>query len=233
MGPINHQYLLVLTDDYSRYPVVEIINSTRAEIVIPILDKILSQFGVPETIRSDNGAPFSSEQFQQYAKYMGFNHRRITPYHPRANGEVERFMRTLNKAIRAAIVEGKNWKQELYKFLRNYRSTPHCSTKTSPYEGLFGRKIQSRLPMTTNAMKTALTSQIRENDIVAKQMMKKNYEMRMKPKNKQLQVGSKVLLRNKQHSKTEAPYNPEPYSVIGMKGSMVTASNGRRSVVRN
>lgn len=78
---------------------------------------------------------------------MGFNHRKITPYHPRANGEVERLMRTLNKTIRAAVVEDKNWTQEIYKFLRNYRGTPHSSTKISPYHALFGRQIPNRLPI--------------------------------------------------------------------------------------
>ena len=44
---------------------------------------------------------------------MGLKHRKITPYHPRANGEVERFNKTLNKTIRTANIENKDWKQEL------------------------------------------------------------------------------------------------------------------------
>lgn len=100
---------MVVSDDHSRYPVIEIISSTRHEVVIPILDKILSEFGTPRVIRSDNGAPFNSEAFSQYASYIGFTHRKITPYHPRANGEVERLMRTLNKIIRTAIIESKSW----------------------------------------------------------------------------------------------------------------------------
>ena len=42
------QYLLVVTDDYSRYPVVEFVNSTSSYHVIHVLDKIFSMFGVPE-----------------------------------------------------------------------------------------------------------------------------------------------------------------------------------------
>ena len=109
-GPFGNQYLLVISDDFSRYPVVELIDGLRAEVVIPVLDKILGQFGVPKVIRTDNGALFNSAQFSEYSEYMGFIHRKITPNHPQANGEVERFMRTLNKIIRAAGVERKNWK---------------------------------------------------------------------------------------------------------------------------
>ena len=91
------QYLLVVIDDYSRYPIVEVVNSTSATCVMPKLDRMFSMFDIPEVVKSDNGPPFNSEQFKQFSEYLGFRHRRITPYWPRANGEVERFMRTLKK----------------------------------------------------------------------------------------------------------------------------------------
>ena len=126
------EHLLVVVDDYSRYPVVEIVTSTSAKAVIPKLDAIFAQFGIPQIARSDNGPPFSSEDFKKFANYLGFKHQRITPLWPRANAEVERFMRTLKKIYRVAHAERKPWKQELYKFLRNYRATPHITTGTPP-----------------------------------------------------------------------------------------------------
>ena len=56
----NKEYLLLITDDYSRYPVVEIVKSTSATTVIPKLDKVFSEFGVPDIVRSDNGPPPST-----------------------------------------------------------------------------------------------------------------------------------------------------------------------------
>ena len=38
------------------------------------------------------------------------------------------FSTTVEKAIRAANVKGKNWKEELDVFLLNYCSTPHCTS---------------------------------------------------------------------------------------------------------
>ena len=107
-------YLLVITDDYSRYPVVELVGSTSAAAVIPQLDKTFSTFGIPKIVRSDNGPPF--------------NGRKVTPLWPRANGQVERFMRTIKKSVAAAKAEGKPWKTELFQLLRNYWSTPHSLT---------------------------------------------------------------------------------------------------------
>ena len=81
----NSEYLLVITDDYSRYPIFEIITSTAAKVVIPVIDKFFAQFGVPHILKSDNGSPFQSDDFAKFANYLGFKHRRITPYWPRAN----------------------------------------------------------------------------------------------------------------------------------------------------
>ena len=118
------EHLLVVVDDFSRFPEVEIVPSTSALHVIPKLDRIFSSYGVPEIVRTDNGPPFQSHAFADFAQYLGFTHRRVTPRWPQANGEVERFMKTLKKAYRTAFAERKPWKQELYKFLRNYRVTP-------------------------------------------------------------------------------------------------------------
>ena len=43
-------YLLVVYDNYSRYPVVEVVTSVSSKAVIPRLNKIFAEFGVPETM---------------------------------------------------------------------------------------------------------------------------------------------------------------------------------------
>ena len=131
-GPLSKgDYLLVVTDDFGRYPEVEILRSTSAKAV-PHLDSIFVRQGIPNVVRTDNGPPFNSKDFQKFATHLGFTHRRITPAWPRANGEAERLIRTLEKAIRTAVIEGKNWKQELFTSLRQYRATPHSTTGKSP-----------------------------------------------------------------------------------------------------
>jgi hypothetical protein len=114
------EYLLIITYDYSRYPVVETVKSTSANTVIPRTDKVFSEFGIPDVVKTDNGPPFNSREFQSFAQTLGFKHRKITPRWPRANGEVDRFVRTIKKVVKTATVEHKNWKQEMHRFLRNF-----------------------------------------------------------------------------------------------------------------
>ena len=142
----NGQYVLVVTDEYSRYVVVDILDSTSARTVIPRFEKIFCEFGFPSVLKTDNGPPFNSYEFAQYAQHSGFKHRKITPLWPRANAETERFMRTIKKTIKGATAQQLNWKQEMYKFLLDYRNTPHCSTGVAPAEAFFGRKLKTRLP---------------------------------------------------------------------------------------
>jgi hypothetical protein len=63
---------------------------------------------------------------------MGFKHKKKIPYAPWANGTAENFMKNLGKLIETAQEEKLNWRQELHKFLRAYRATPHPMTKKSP-----------------------------------------------------------------------------------------------------
>ena len=66
-GPFtNGQYLLVIIDDHSRFPEVEIINSLSATTVIPDFDAIFARQGVPDIVKSDNGPPFNGYQFTHW-----------------------------------------------------------------------------------------------------------------------------------------------------------------------
>ena len=48
LGPLpNSKYLLVAIDQYSHYPVVEIVSSTSANCTISALEKIFSDHGLP------------------------------------------------------------------------------------------------------------------------------------------------------------------------------------------
>ena len=136
--------LLVVTDDYSRYPIVDIVPSTSANVVIPRLDKIFAEFSVPRVVKTDNGPPFNGADFKNFAETLGFRHRKITPLWPCLNGVVERFMQTI-KMINTATTEGKSWK-ELCKLLRNYRTTPHSSTGKAPATAMFNRTMRTKLP---------------------------------------------------------------------------------------
>ncbi|GFN82394.1 hypothetical protein PoB_000890000 [Plakobranchus ocellatus] len=143
---LDGTYLLVVTDEYSRYVVVDTIKSTSARAVIPKFDKIFAEFGTTAQLKTDNGLPFNGIDIKTYLEHMGIKHRKITPRLPQANAETERFMRTIKNTIKAAQAEHKNWKQEMFKFLLAHRTTKHSNTDLAPANILFNRVVKNKLP---------------------------------------------------------------------------------------
>ena len=84
---------------------VDVVHSTNSDRIIKCLDSHFARYGVPKTLRTDNGANLVSREMEKYLSEMGVKHKLTTPLWPRANGEVEGQNRSLLKAMRAAHAE--------------------------------------------------------------------------------------------------------------------------------
>ena len=239
LGPLpSGDYLMVVIDEYSRFPEVEIVTSTSARSTIPKLDAIFARQGIPDVLKSDNGPPFNGTDFKNFAEHLGFQHRKITPLWPRANGEAERFMTTLEKCIRAATVEHKNWKQELNKFLRQYRATPHSTTGISPCEALNQRKLKTTLPEFASPAPARHqiipeTQNLAQRDAEQKKKIKAYADQKLGARESKIKLGDTVLIKQPKTNKLSTPFSPAPLVVEEKKGSMVTASDGHKTITRN
>ena len=123
---------MVTIDAYSRFPKVEIVRSTAAKGTISKLYRIFATYGIPKIQKSDNGPPFFGNELKAYMQDIGKTHQKITPLWPQVYSEAKNFMKPLTKAIRSAHAEGRDWKKDLYRFMLNYRATPHCKTGIAP-----------------------------------------------------------------------------------------------------
>lgn len=66
-GPFSSgDYIMVVIDDYSRYPEVEILKSLSANSVITKLDKIFSTFGIPEVVKKTMDRNFKDTSFMNF-----------------------------------------------------------------------------------------------------------------------------------------------------------------------
>ena len=226
----NGYHIMVLVDDFTRYPEVEVLSSLTARAVIPKLEGIFARWGVPRVVKSDNGPPFQSKEFADYAKTSGFRQRRVTPLWPEANGEAERFVKTIKKPINAAKMSNKNWQYEMNIFLRNYRATPHASTKIPPATAMIGRPIRTGLPQNTQRRATPIEREVKRNDLKAKQTMKDHADKKRHTQPSNIKVGDNVIILRKDGKKR---FDPEIYKVIKVNGSQIQARRGERVVTRN
>ena len=98
---------LTMSDAYSRYLVCcqGIGGPTDLRTVQPLFEGVFREYGLPMSIRSDNGPPFASvglgglSQLSVWWLRLGIGLERIEPGHPEQNGRHERFHRTLKEAV--------------------------------------------------------------------------------------------------------------------------------------
>lgn len=131
LGPLPEgQWLFVVVDYYSRFMEVVEMERITARDTVGELATIFGRFGVPKTLRTDNGPQLRAEceEFQGYCRELGNELVNTTPYWPQANGEVERQNRTILKRLRIAHELGKDWRMELRAFLLSCHK-PFCYWK--------------------------------------------------------------------------------------------------------
>ncbi|XP_028412197.1 uncharacterized protein LOC114535020 [Dendronephthya gigantea] len=152
-------------------------------------------------------------------------------------------MRTIEKSVRIAHSQGKNWKTELYRFLLDYRTTPHVTTGIAPTDLLFNRQVRNRLPDSNavipegkrrNPEKISSAKTSREAVLQReKRKIKDRADIRNRAKELQFRVGDLVLLKQSQRNKLYLPWDPLPYRVTKIKGSQITAKRRGVMVTRN
>lgn len=146
---IENITILVLVDSFTKWIDCVIMRKTDAKTVCDELRKIFVIFGLPTSIVSDNGPPFSSEYFIGFCRMNGMEVLKSPAYHPQSNGSAERAVQTVKQCLRKFMIDRKmkdlNWDMKLNNFLMQYRSTPSTVTKMTPSELLFTYKPRTLL----------------------------------------------------------------------------------------
>ena len=80
------------------------LNSVQGCLTIPCFERVFKEFGIPQAIRTDNGAPFASpnalfglSKLSVWWLRLGIRIERIKPGKPQQNGRHERMHLTLKK----------------------------------------------------------------------------------------------------------------------------------------
>lgn len=151
VGPLiktanGHQFLVTAVDYGTGWAYANPIVSTSASAVILLIKEIIRNHGVPHEIMTDNGSEFLSRELKDYLKNNSIKHSKTSPYHPQANGLVERFHGTLMNALRKACSPYNQnlWDECLNNALFGYRVSFSSSMKCSPYFMVYGTDV--RLP---------------------------------------------------------------------------------------
>ncbi|XP_058817506.1 uncharacterized protein K02A2.6-like [Topomyia yanbarensis] len=205
---------LVIVDYFSRFLKVVEMKSTNAIKTIEALDEVFDEQLYPEIIRSDNGPPFSSEDFTKYCQAKNIRLVRTIPYWPQMNGLVERQNQGILKALRIAKVTNSNWRKAVKDYIHMYNTTPHSVTGKAPMELMTGRPVKDLLPSLRTDPHMYREEGIRENDAVNKLKGKRYADERRHAKLSNINVGDLVIMRNHETGKLEPKFRLKQFKVI-------------------
>ena len=120
IGPINppskkKKYILVCTDYVTKWVEAKaLVSATENSVVNFLYEDIFTRFGVPREIVTDQGSQFTSNLVEKLMEEYKIKHRRSTPYHPQANGQVESTNKVLESIITKIVhLHRRDWAEKI------------------------------------------------------------------------------------------------------------------------
>lgn len=183
-GPVEGKMFLIVIDAHSKWLEVLPVSSATSFGTIQQLRPLIARFGIPDSLVSDNGTPFTSKEFEEFCKSNGIRHVRVAPYHPASNGLAERAVRIFKEGLKKQNTG--TLQDRLSKILFKYRITPHTTTGMAPSELLMGKKLKSRLDL----LKPSLDQRVQRRQ----ECQKEGHDKRAKVRS--FEVGENVYVLN-------------------------------------
>ena len=85
----NRRFILVVVDYFTKWAEAEALANIRdVDVKNFVWKNIITRFGVPNTLISDNGLQFDSRAFHDFYRDLGITNWYPTPAHPQSNGQV-------------------------------------------------------------------------------------------------------------------------------------------------
>ena len=138
----GNTYILVVIDQFSKY--VNLIATAAADaahVLRAVWERIICVHGPPEKLLSDNGSHFVNASIASMCHSFRIFKVQSSPYYPQGDGQVERFMSTLNNSLSCLChADTRDWCEFIPGIQYAYNTTPHAATFVSPYECIFGCK---------------------------------------------------------------------------------------------
>jgi transposase InsO family protein len=108
VGPLpvtdnNNKYILVIIDLFSRFCELHPTTDRSEETVIKCLDLTFSRLGYPEVCLSDNALEFCSNAVKKYAEIHCISKKVVIPFSPTGNSIIERNNKKINNLIRLYV----------------------------------------------------------------------------------------------------------------------------------
>lgn len=209
------------------------VQSTKVGPVIHFVNEIINVFGVPRRIISDRGSCYTSKRFMNFCLELSVKLVHNATATPRANGQVERYNRTILSLLSASSSDEEKWDNCVRKVQWGLNSTSNSTTGESPHKLMFGYQLRSApdafIETAVSKMESERSNitQIREQAsarILREQEKQKQKYDKKRTKTLTYELGQSVLVRkttsvNDGKSRKLLPKYGGPYVVTKILGN--------------
>ncbi|XP_055824354.1 uncharacterized protein LOC129892839 [Solanum dulcamara] len=134
----GHRFILLAIDYFTKWVESSIYKVVTKKVVADFVrNNILCQFGIPESIITDNVANLNSDLIKEICERFKIAHQNSITYQPQMNGAVEAANKNIKKILRKIVDSHRQWHEKLPYALLGYRTTIIASTRATPYVGLW------------------------------------------------------------------------------------------------
>jgi hypothetical protein len=135
-GGLTH--LLVAVGKFTKWIEAKPIKKLGGSSTIKFFNEIITRYGVPHSIITDNGTNFAKGVFTEYCGQKGIQLDLPSVAHPQSNGQVEKAYGLILAGIKPRLVEPFErsagcWVEELPSVLWSPRTTPNRSVGFTPF----------------------------------------------------------------------------------------------------
>jgi hypothetical protein len=134
----RNAYLIVAVDGFTKFVFLKAVRSTQGGPVLRFLDEIFNLFGVARRIVCDRGSCYTSKSFNGYCRRLNIKINYTATATPRANGQVERYNRTILSALSASADDERTWDEKIKDVQWGLNTSVNKTTGKTPYELLLG-----------------------------------------------------------------------------------------------
>lgn len=99
---------MIVIDYYSRHFEVFQLRDVKSETIIQKLKSIFARLGILEKVTSDNGLPYSFQEFANFSKQYYLIHATSSPRHPQSNGLAERLVQIAKRIFEKAKLDDRD-----------------------------------------------------------------------------------------------------------------------------
>jgi hypothetical protein len=136
-------HLLVAVDKFTKWIEAKPIKKLDSSSTIKFFNDIITRYGVPHSIITDNGTNFAKGVFAEYYGQKGIQLDLASVAHPQSNGQVEKANGLILASIKPRLVEPLErsagcWVEELPSVLWSLRTTPNRSVGFTPFLLVYG-----------------------------------------------------------------------------------------------